>query len=145
MLCACLYNLGETDSKVDFLTNVDDKRRYKRVDANVPVQYKNLRIPTDLPIGSIARNLSEGGVCFQTGKFISLACRLIVEISIPTSLKPIKAISKVAWIRKIPSTDQYELGNQFLEITKEDKVNILNFVSQSLGPDVTSPNPPAAT
>ena len=122
------------------LENVENKRRYKRVDSNVPVLYKNLRIPTELPAGSIARNLSEGGVCFQTSKFISLACRLVVEISIPTVLKPIKAISKVAWIRRIPLSDQYELGNQFLEITKEDKANILSFVNQSLSTGIQNSN-----
>lgn len=124
------------------LENVDNKRRYKRVDSNVPVVYKNLRMPTELPAGSIARNLSEGGVCFQTNKFISLACRLVVEIAIPSVLKPIKAISKVAWIRRIPLSDQYELGNQFLEITKEDKASILSFVNQSLSTGATSPSSP---
>jgi Tfp pilus assembly protein PilZ len=105
---------------------------------------------TELPTGSIARNLSGGGVCFQTSKFVSLASRLVVEISIPTSMKPIRAISKVAWIRRMPASDQYELGNQFLEITKEDKNNILNFVNQSLSADIpvqdplpdSVPNPP---
>jgi len=127
-------------SKVENPVNVENKRRYKRVDSNVPVLYRNFHIPTELPAGSIARNLSEGGVCFQTSKFISLACRLIVEISIPTALKPIKAISKVAWIKRMPSSDQYELGNQFLEITKEDKANILSFVNQSLSAGIPNPN-----
>jgi len=121
-----------------------DKRRYARVDLNAPVQYKNLRGATELPANSTTRNLCEGGVCFQTSKFISLACRLVVEISIPTSAKPIKAISKVAWIRKVPSTDLYELGNQFLEITKEDKSNILKFVNQNVTQAAQSPTPPAA-
>ena len=85
-----------------------------------------------MPAGSLTRNLSEGGVCFQSSKFISLACRLVLEINIPNSPKPVKAITKVAWIRKVPSSDQYELGNQFLEITKEDKANIMNFVNESL-------------
>lgn len=124
--------------------NVEDKRRYKRVDSSVPIRYKNLRIATELPAGATSKNLSEGGVCFHTNKFISLACRLVVEISIPTSVKPIKAISKVAWIRRIPSTDQYELGNQFLEINKEDKTNILNFVNQSLSSAGASPEIPKA-
>ncbi|MBU0605052.1 MAG: PilZ domain-containing protein [Candidatus Omnitrophica bacterium] len=128
------------NSKVDNLESVENKRRYKRVDFSVPVVYKNLRVPTELPVGSVTRNLSEGGVCFQTSKFISLACRLVVEISIPTVLRPIKAISKVAWIRRIPLSDQYELGNQFLEITKEDKANILSFVNQSLSVDTQSPS-----
>jgi len=65
-------------------------------------------------------------------------------MSIPTSLKPIKAISKVAWIRRVPMSDQYELGNQFLEITQEDKANILDFVNQSLNKDVVKPDIPPA-
>jgi len=83
----------------------------------------------------MTRNLSEGGVCFKSNEFISLACRLVVEISLPNMTKPVKAISKIAWIRKVPSTDQYELGNQFLEITKEDKANIMNFVNQAISPN----------
>jgi c-di-GMP-binding flagellar brake protein YcgR len=83
-----------------------------------------------MPAASIARNLGEGGVCFMSNEFVSLACRLVVEITLPNVMKPIKAISKVAWIRKVPSSDQYELGNQFLEITKEDRANIINFVNQ---------------
>jgi c-di-GMP-binding flagellar brake protein YcgR len=125
---------------VENFVNVENKRRFTRVDSNVPVLYKNLRMSAELPAGSVARNLSEGGVCFQTSKFISLACRLVVEISIPTSLKPIKAISKVAWIKRMPSSDLYELGNQFLEISKEDKTNILSFVNQSLSAGIPNPN-----
>lgn len=132
-------------NKVENFVNVEDKRRYKRVAAGVPIRYKNLRAAAELPVGAISRNLSEGGICFHTNKFISLACRLVVEISIPTSLRPVKAISKVAWIRRIPSTDQYELGNQFLEINKEDKANILDFVNQSLSVGDAKPDLPAAT
>ena len=124
---------------MDNFVKAEEKRRYRRMDSNLPVQYKNLRVSTEFPIGSIARNLSGGGICFKSNKFVSLACRLIVEVSLPTSLKPIKAISKVAWIRKIPSSDQYELGSQFLEITKEDRANILNFVNQSLGSGDAAP------
>lgn len=119
--------------------SVEDKRRHRRVDYSAPVQYRNLRVAAELPAGSITRNIGEGGVCFRTSKFISLACRLVVEVSLPNSPKPIKAISKVAWIRKVPSSDQYEMGNQFLEIAKEDKAHILNFVNQVLNPAITSP------
>jgi len=126
----------------------ENKRRFRRICSGVPVQFKNLRMPTEIPSDTVTRNLSEGGVCFEASKFISLACRLVVEISIPTSPKPIKAISKVAWIRKIPSSEKYELGNQFLEITKEDKQHVLNFVNESLqaspAPSEIEPNPPPA-
>jgi c-di-GMP-binding flagellar brake protein YcgR len=72
-------------------------------------------------------------------KFISLACRLVVEISLPTLTKPIKAISKIAWIKKVPVTDEYLLGNQFLEMTKEDKAHVINFVNNSANPPSENP------
>ncbi len=115
---------------METLERTEEQRRFKRVDSNLPVQYKNLRKAGETPTGSLTRNLSQGGVCFKSNEFISLACRLVVEISLPTVSKPIKAISKVAWIRKLPSSDQYELGNQFLEMTKEDKSLIEKFISE---------------
>ena len=120
---------------MDEFANQEDKRRHKRVGSDFQVQYRNLRKAGAAPTGSVASNLSEGGVCFNSSEFISLACRHVVEISLPNMTKPIKAISKIAWIRKVPSTDQYELGNQFLEITKEDKANIMNFVNQTINPN----------
>jgi len=112
-------------------TSIQDKRRHKRVESNLPLQYKNLRRHSELPTGSLTKNLSEGGVSFKSNEFISLACRLVVEISIPSIPKPIKAISRVAWIRKLPAGDQYELGNQFLDMAKEDKQHIINFVNKA--------------
>ncbi len=112
--------------------NIIENRRFPRVKVSIPVQYKNLKKSGDVPAGTISRNLSEGGVCFKTSEFISLACRLVVEITIPSCAKPIKAISKIAWIKKLPVGDQYELGNQFLEMAKEDRAHITSFVSNAL-------------
>lgn len=108
-----------------------NKRRYLRVKASLPIQYKNLRKASDLPSGSLVTDIGEGGVCFKSSKFISLACRLVLEINLPTTQKPVKAISKIAWIKRLPSSDEYEMGNQFLEITKEDRSHINNFVTNT--------------
>jgi len=112
--------------------SVTEKRRFSRIKVGVPLQYKNLKKSIDISSGALTRNLSEGGVCFKTNEFISLACRLVVEITIPTQPKPIKAISRIAWIRKLPAGNQYEMGNQFLEMAKEDRVHVANFVNSVL-------------
>lgn len=117
---------------MDKLKGLEDKRRHNRLESTLPLKYKNIKTPTNPTVGSLTRNISEGGVCFESSEFISLACRLVLEINLPTVPKPIKAISKVAWIRKLPTSDQYELGNQFLDMTKEDKVHITNFVNNVL-------------
>lgn len=116
----------------NFSKEKEERRRYSRVESNLPIQFRNIRKSAELPTGSLTSNIGEGGVRFKSNGFFSLACRLIVEITLPTTPKPIKAISKVAWIKKLPSTDQYELGNQFLEISKEDKTHVMNFVNASL-------------
>jgi len=110
-------------------SNFIERRHMRRIGSNLPVRYKNLRIAA-VPIGSITRDISEGGISFMTNEFISLACRLVIEITLPTAQRPIKAISKVAWIRKMSSGDQYELGNQFLEISKEDRTVITDYISR---------------
>jgi PilZ domain. len=112
-----------------------ENRRFQRIESDLPVRYKNLKTAT-VPLGSLTKDISEGGICFKTSEFISLACRLVVEINLPTTQRPIKAISKVAWIRKTSAGDQYELGNQFLEISKEDRNTITDYVSRLNGANI---------
>lgn len=117
------------------LNKFTERRISQRIDSNLPVRYKNLKI-TAAPTGSLTKDISEGGIRFKTNEFISLACRLVVEITLPTIQRPVKAISKVAWIRKTSSDNQYELGNQFLEISKEDRAAITDYVSRLSGPSL---------
>ena len=112
--------------------NITERRRTQRVEYKLPLQYKNLRSTGVSPVGSLSRDIGAGGVRFKSREFISLACRLVVEITLPTAAKPIKAISKVAWIKKIPASDEYELGNQFLDMTKEDKSHVAEFIEKVL-------------
>ncbi|UCD54759.1 MAG: PilZ domain-containing protein [Candidatus Omnitrophota bacterium] len=109
-------------------SNFEEKRRFPRVESRFPLKYKDLKKTDEESRGSISKNLSENGVRFRSDRFISLACRLVIEMNFPALSKPVKAISKVAWIRKLPVGDDYEVGNQFLEIAKEDKNIIQSFV-----------------
>lgn len=108
----------------------DNRRRYKRVNSTIPLQYKKLRQLSEGTIGAITQDVGEGGIRFVANEFLPLASRLVVEVFLPAQPRPIKAISKVAWIRKIPSADQYEVGNQFLEVGKEDKVNLSDYIAK---------------
>jgi c-di-GMP-binding flagellar brake protein YcgR len=109
-----------------------EKRRFHRIESRLPLKYRDLRNAAEEFRGTISKNVSEGGIRFRSDRFISLACRLVVELDIPTLAKPIRAISKIAWIKKMPVGDDYEVGNQFLEISKEDKANIQSFVKSQL-------------
>ena len=108
-----------------------DKRKFPRVKTHIPVRIKKLKGGPAAWEGesSVTKNLSTGGIRFRTSDFISMACRLILELDIPMFTKPVKAISKVAWIRKMPSGEDYEVGNHFLEMSKEDKELVSEYVS----------------
>lgn len=108
----------------------DEKRRYRRINSIIPLQYKKLRQLSESTIGAITRDVGEGGVRFISNEFLPLASRLVVEVFLPANPRPIKAISKVAWIKKAPSGDQYEVGNQFLEVAREDKSSLSEYISK---------------
>lgn len=106
-----------------------EQRKTPRVKTHIPIRYRKLRDGAGIDgASSITKNLSQGGIRFRTAEFISMACRLILELDIPMFNKPVKAISKVAWIRKAPSGDEYEVGNQFLEMSKKDRELISEYV-----------------
>ena len=115
--------------------NIIERRRFQRVDSDLPLRYKNIKTAT-VPMGSITKDIGEGGIRFKTNEFISLACRLVVEVTLPTVPRPIKAISKVAWIRKLSSGEQYELGSQFLEISKDDRSVITDYMGRLRSADL---------
>lgn len=98
-----------------------ERRRYPRYNLRLPLQYKNMKALSGPLNGTLTRDLSEGGVRFIGNEFLSLANRLVLIISLPAPSRSIKTVSKIAWIRKIPLGDQYEIGNQFLSMSEDDR------------------------
>jgi c-di-GMP-binding flagellar brake protein YcgR len=109
---------------------VPDRRRFTRVKSTLALQYKKLKEFSEGTIGAITRDVGEGGTMFISNEFLPLATRLVVELFLPAQPRPVKAISKVAWIRKVPSGDQYEVGNQFLDVGREDKSQLAEYVKR---------------
>lgn len=109
-----------------------EKRKFPRANVALPLHYKELQrnIPSDRNV--LTRNLSEGGARFNIDEFIPLQCRLVLEVYLPFTPKPIRAISKVVWIKKLPVRDEYEIGTQFLNMTKEDNEIISNYIKKIL-------------
>ncbi|MFH1593166.1 MAG: PilZ domain-containing protein [Candidatus Omnitrophota bacterium] len=110
----------------------EDKRKYSRVESRFPLKYRDLKKSGEEFRGTVSKNVSEGGIRFRSDRFISLACRLVVELNLPAMDKPIRAVSKITWIKKLPVGDDYEVGNQFLEIARDDKDSIRTFINKQI-------------
>ncbi len=114
--------------------NGQEKRRAPRFDIEVPIEYKKLREATEAKKASITKNISIGGVRFITDEFLPYTARLVLEINMPLPERNISAVAKISWIKKLPAGDSYEVGNQFLEISKDDKNRLSKYLSKQNTP-----------
>ncbi len=110
---------------------LNERRKYARHGIRIPVQYKNIKTLAEPFIGALTRDMGEGGIRFIGNEFLSLANRLVLTISLPAPAHPVKIITKVAWIKKVPMSDQYEIGNQFLSMSEGDKQELVEFLEKS--------------
>ena len=117
---------------------VNEKRQVPRINARLPLQFKDIQRPIETYSGTLTKNISEGGIRFISAEFLSIFTRLLLEVSIPSFSRPIKAISKVAWIRKVPRSNHYDVGVQFMDITEEDKRQLAAFIAKSPAPQTAS-------
>ncbi len=107
---------------------MDDKRQYTRVACEIDSAYQNLDAThAEAHAETITSDLSEGGVRFRAGRFISVHNRLLFRLRIPGQ-KPIEALAQPAWVREIPSVSQYEIGAKFLSLSDEDRELIRRYV-----------------
>ena len=113
------------------MANSKEKRKNPRIETSIPMRYKELRGKSYLAKGTHTKNVSKGGARFVTDRFISLACHLVVEMNLPAPFKSVKAISKIAWIKKLPTDDRYEVGNQFLAMTSEDETMLTGYTKEA--------------
>jgi c-di-GMP-binding flagellar brake protein YcgR len=107
-----------------------ERRRYQRVEAQIPIRYRKQGDAAETPATSLlTADVSAGGLMFRTKEAISAACNLVLELDLPTVTRPILATAKVARMRKAYTGEEYEVGNEFMEITKKDQELISQFVN----------------
>lgn len=111
----------------DFL-NQEEKRKSRRFEITIPVEYKMLKGSPEVKKGSITKDLCRGGTRFITNEFLPYTARLVLDIALPIPQQSVSAVSKVAWIKKLSSDNRYEVGNQFLEMSKDDKARLSDFL-----------------
>lgn len=110
-----------------------EKRKHVRVKTCIPVRFTREGDESGaVGAGSLTSDVCEGGLRFTTSEFIAAPCRLILELDVPTQAEPIQAVSKVAWVadKATDSGRQYEVGNQFMEITQRDQERIAQFLKR---------------
>ncbi|PIQ82460.1 MAG: hypothetical protein COV76_03530 [Candidatus Omnitrophica bacterium CG11_big_fil_rev_8_21_14_0_20_64_10] len=118
-----------------------ERRVYPRLFRSAEVKYRNFLKPTKEFSGTLAKDISAGGLRISGTQILPKDSRLVVEFSLPEGLRPIRTIARVAWQRQKAYSEGCELGIRFLEIMPEDRDRIADFVERGV---VISGNFPSA-
>jgi hypothetical protein len=98
-----------------------EKRRFQRVGIQLPLKFRETMAQPPIYRGAQVRDVSIGGVRFRTENFIPRDTSLIVEFTLPESTRTIRAISRVSWLRSLPSGERFEVGSEFVEMTASER------------------------
>lgn len=116
-----------------YYTDMEERRIFPRLHMKIPLQYKNLENSPNVFISSLSENVSRKGAAFSCYEFIAPTSRIVVVLSIerPRPMQ-IKAISRIAWIKKNSSPDNYTIGVKFMAMTREDENALDHFIKSQL-------------
>lgn len=102
---------------------VKNRRKYIRLEAYHLGRLRLVEQPEKDPETTASArisNISAGGCCVRTDKFLPVGCTIELQIIFPRLDHPISVLAKVMWAKQIAKTDRYKFGVQFLNL--EDKL-----------------------
>ena len=95
----------------------NNKRQYARKEFREAIGYQSgFDAPTH---GSLAGDISEGGVRIRVQEFIPLRTVLALKVHLNNPSRTVPVKGQVVWVREVPQSEVYDIGIRFLEAEKE--------------------------
>lgn len=118
-----------------------ERRRFPRIKDNFFI-FGNLRSASIEDFKAFTKDISAGGLMFETEREIPEASKLELEIYQPLArdkriIFSIPVMAKIIWTRKIEKDNfevgenKYRIGIEFSEIREEDRQKITQYVEES--------------
>jgi len=107
-----------------------ERRRFPRIPIHLLAKYRPQGSPaSEIAIASVSKNISLNGLMLRVKEPLAVGQNLEVEINMPVFNKSIEVKLKVVWIRPLKGTDFFDIGAKFLEISEEDRRDVLDYVN----------------
>jgi len=114
-----------------------ERRRFVRVDVNVPIKYKRSKGEKGNVKIVNAKNLGVGGLCVTVNEKLNPHDSIILEICIPTASgsMPVTARGEVIWLDEDVKQDSKEkvrlftAGIEFKEVASKDRERLIKFIN----------------
>lgn len=119
-----------------------ERRRFPRLKDNIFI-FGKLSSTSSGEFKAVTRNISAGGLLFETDRNIPKKSKLEMEIYQPLDrdkrvIFSIPVWLKVSWVKKIvkekfeQGENRYRIGLEFLKIKDDDRERITKFISESI-------------
>ena len=105
-----------------------ERRKEIRLDSRIPMRYRKIEANTREFKGSLIKNISASGVKITNYEFLPLNSRLAMEIALASGRKVVEGICRVAWVKKAPFSEQYDIGVEFVNLDQGDEGQISDFI-----------------
>lgn len=109
------------------------RRRFKRLDIHVKVQYSLLARPKQVYDGKLS-NISGAGIYIRCKKTYPIKTKLHLQIKLPELSKPIKVSGVVIWNadKEIQPHEYPGMGIQFTDISYDEQDKIMEFIDKNI-------------
>jgi c-di-GMP-binding flagellar brake protein YcgR len=112
-----------------------EKRKYRRFNIDLPLEYSRLHSPVNQRGRTI--NVSEGGLLIYFSEKLEIGQLLKLKLFFPSdpSLNTIEAVAEVVWqdIHLGEGWGDYRLGVKFTDISAEDMTKLRTFLAGLAG------------
>lgn len=102
-----------------------EKRRFPRIGFRAPIKYQVRGRPENGC--SVSDNISARGLRLRLDKFITPSTLLTFEISVLS--KTVRPVGQVAWISRIPYSDRYKSGVEFVELDPREESYLKDYIN----------------
>ena len=106
------------------LRKMNEKRKFIRILESAEISY---RLISKVKLkGTLTKDISKGGLRFTVREFVPKDSILKIKINLKKIPLSFETTGRVKWIRRMPSSERFEIGVEFVEITK----NVLMHLDQ---------------
>lgn len=109
-----------------------ERRRFPRLACRAAVQYRDILKPREPQAGGLSKDLSAGGLQFETAQFFAHRSRVLLQVTLPGLVAPLRTIAQVTWSRKQPLGERFDVGVRFVEITPTDRGLVADYVERGI-------------
>ncbi len=108
---------------------MEDRRKFGRLDATLPLRYGLL--PSGEALQGTSKELGGGGLRLVTQQHVQPESRIWIELQLPGRPMPVTFIAEVVWSEQfdLKALRPVELGVRFVDISPADRDAIMQHVS----------------